>query len=101
MHHRRGTTPMDDVEKIELALPARPFKAGAADVVWQERKSTPGVQPGPQSLKPQEAARKLCELAAYVDDKSDPYPPDPNMELTLYFANHLVPSPGLPQSLAK
>jgi hypothetical protein len=91
--------PMDNVEKIEITLPARKFKAHERGILWRNRLNTPGVHPGAQGLLPAEASTMLRTVAAYIDLNIDPFPADSNMQLALELAEELAPVGPLPPSL--
>src|SRR4051812_14659788 len=91
---------MDNIETIEISLPARPLGADANDIGWRVRLSTPGMQPPSRNLKPQEASRRLRELANHIDGATVPVPADTNIQLVPMFAAHLVPPHELPASIA-
>jgi hypothetical protein len=81
-------------------LPSRPFNERAKDVGWRASPNTPGVHPGWERLGPQEASRKLRELANHIDGRTEPVPADTNMLLARQMAAHVVSDPGLPASVA-
>lgn len=91
---------LNAIEKIQVFLGGRPFKGDAKEIGWHASLTTPGVHPGTESIVPQEASRKLRELANHIDEKTDPFPPDHNTRLALNMACHLVPNPDLPSSIA-
>jgi hypothetical protein len=90
---------MDNVDKVEISLPARKFKAGQSDILWLEHLNTPGIHPGAKALKPGAVSMKLRQLADYIDLNTDPFPPDSNMMLALSIAQELAPSVSVPASI--
>ncbi len=91
---------VDNVERIQVILPARPFKADTKGIGWEEHVSALAVQPAPRDLSPKDASTKLREVADHIDQKTEPFQTDPVVQLTILFANHLVSPPALPGSLA-
>lgn len=90
---------MDNVEKVEISLPARKFKADQSDLLWLEHLNTPGIHPGAKAMKPGEVSTKLRQLADYIDLNTAPFPADSNMLLALSIAQELVPSVSVPPSI--
>jgi hypothetical protein len=91
---------MDNIEKIEVFLGLRPLKGDAKEVGWRAESNTPGIHPGIEQIGPQEASKRLRDLANHIDAKTEPVPPDHNMILALQMASHLVPNVPLPASIA-
>jgi hypothetical protein len=87
------------VQKIEVVLDGRPFKGDATEIRWHAL-TTRGGHPASESISPQEASKRLRELANHIDETTEPFPPDNNTQLVLYMACHLVPNPDLPSSIA-
>jgi hypothetical protein len=92
---------MDNVDKVEISLPARKFKADKEDILWYEHLNTPGVHPGAQGMKPGEVSTKLRHLAHYIDLNIDPFPADSNMLLAREIAQALATSVTLPPSIQR
>jgi hypothetical protein len=92
---------MDSVNKIEISLPRRKFKAHQRDILWQNHMDTPGLHPGPQALLPAEASTMLRSVADYIDRNIDPFPDDSNFLLAREIAHELAPSAGLPLSIQR
>jgi hypothetical protein len=90
---------MDNIDKVEVALPARKFKADQSDILWREHLNTPGVHPGAQGMRPGDVSTKLRQLAHYIDLNTDPFPADSNMLLALTIAQELAPSVAVPASI--
>ncbi len=92
---------MNNVDRIEIFLGGRPFNTNAKGITWHERKNTPGVQPGPTTLTPLEAAKRLREFANHIEEQTRPVPPDNSMMLAQSIACHLTPTVALPDSIAR
>lgn len=90
---------MNNLEKLEVIFPKRPFNAQAPDFGWREHLTTPGIQPGIEGLLPNDTGKRLREVANYIDQNTDPFPPDPNVFLALKLAAHLGPLPQLPPAI--
>jgi hypothetical protein len=91
---------MDNIDKIEVFLGGRPFNGNAKEVGWHAHRNTPGVHPGTEMIGPQEASKRLREVANHIDLKTVPFPGDINTALARLLAENLVPNPGLPASIA-
>src|SRR2546425_10361931 len=92
---------MDNIDKVEILLPARKSTADNKDILWHEHISTSGVHPGAQGMKPAEVSTKLRQLADYIDVNTDPFPADSNMLLALMIAQELAPSVTVPASIER